>query len=375
MINLRYHIVSITAVFLALGIGVALGGTFLDQATVDVLNRNIRNAEDRIRETDKDNGRLSRQLTEAKQRDEALIVDGSAYLLADQLTDRPVLVVAAPGVARDEVDALRTVLFRSGANVQGTLELRDKLSFAGDPDPDVDLAAVLGLDEPTNDQLGAAVHEQLRTLLVAAGRVGDPVGPLEAGDDGEGSAGETELDPDVEEGDAVEADAEEADAVEAGAEEATGTTDPAPEDPAAVLRALLERDYVEFVPGPGFADDDALLAGTGHRYVFVGGPGITDAQNELLLSLLPDEEANGRLAATVASATQRADETDRVLSATIVARVRNDDVRRTLYNTSDELDTFAGLVAVVRTLVLMDSVAPGHYGQGDGASAVLPPDL
>ena len=31
MINLRYHIVSITAVFLALGIGTALGGTFLDR--------------------------------------------------------------------------------------------------------------------------------------------------------------------------------------------------------------------------------------------------------------------------------------------------------------------------------------------------------
>ena len=35
MINLRYHIVSITAVFLALGIGLTLGSTFLDRVTVD----------------------------------------------------------------------------------------------------------------------------------------------------------------------------------------------------------------------------------------------------------------------------------------------------------------------------------------------------
>ena len=38
MINLRYHIVSLIAVFLALGIGVAMGSTFLDRATVDNLN-------------------------------------------------------------------------------------------------------------------------------------------------------------------------------------------------------------------------------------------------------------------------------------------------------------------------------------------------
>jgi hypothetical protein len=33
MINLRYHIVSITAVFLALGIGLAFGAAFIDRAT------------------------------------------------------------------------------------------------------------------------------------------------------------------------------------------------------------------------------------------------------------------------------------------------------------------------------------------------------
>ena len=38
MINLRYHIVSITAVFLALAIGVVMGTSFLSRATVDLLN-------------------------------------------------------------------------------------------------------------------------------------------------------------------------------------------------------------------------------------------------------------------------------------------------------------------------------------------------
>ena len=48
MINLRYHIVSITAVFLALGIGVVMGTSFLGKATVDQLKTQISRAESRI---------------------------------------------------------------------------------------------------------------------------------------------------------------------------------------------------------------------------------------------------------------------------------------------------------------------------------------
>ena len=45
VINLRYHIVSITAVFLALGIGLAFGAAFIDRATVDQLERNLNRIE------------------------------------------------------------------------------------------------------------------------------------------------------------------------------------------------------------------------------------------------------------------------------------------------------------------------------------------
>ena len=57
MINLRYHIVSLTAVFLALASGVLLGGTYLDKYTVDQLDQSITNAEERIRETRAENDR------------------------------------------------------------------------------------------------------------------------------------------------------------------------------------------------------------------------------------------------------------------------------------------------------------------------------
>ena len=53
MINLRYHIVSIIAVFLALAIGVVMGTSFLGKATVDQLKTQISRAESRIDATEK----------------------------------------------------------------------------------------------------------------------------------------------------------------------------------------------------------------------------------------------------------------------------------------------------------------------------------
>ena len=41
MINLRYHIISIVAVFLALGIGLALGSTFVDTILVNELEDQV----------------------------------------------------------------------------------------------------------------------------------------------------------------------------------------------------------------------------------------------------------------------------------------------------------------------------------------------
>ena len=105
MINFRYHIVSITAVFLALGIGTILGSTFLDRYTVDQLDRNIRSAEERIDDTEAENRRLEERLDASTARDLAMIAASEVYF-GGLLTDRPVLIVAAPGVEQGTLDAV-----------------------------------------------------------------------------------------------------------------------------------------------------------------------------------------------------------------------------------------------------------------------------
>src|ERR671918_510521 len=61
MINFRFHIVSLTAVLLALGIGLVLGTTFLDDATVDELKDQLEGLEsDLNREGRRNAGRAAK---------------------------------------------------------------------------------------------------------------------------------------------------------------------------------------------------------------------------------------------------------------------------------------------------------------------------
>ena len=62
MISFRFHVVSITAIFLAIAIGVVVGSTYVDGAVVDRLERQIRTVEDNVAEVREENSRLEDQL-------------------------------------------------------------------------------------------------------------------------------------------------------------------------------------------------------------------------------------------------------------------------------------------------------------------------
>jgi hypothetical protein len=349
MINIRYHIVSITAVFLALGLGVALGSTFLDGATVDVLERNIKSAENRISATNAENDRLNDQLDKSNERDDSLILVGSEALLDGELQDLPVLVVAAPGVENGDTEVLASMLVRSGADFRGTLQLTEKLDFTGGMD--TDLATDLGLGDTDLATLKTAVRGSITDALLAAGLPLDDRGLVaDAPDDDDPLTTTSTTTP--------------------NGSVPGGTSVPDGEQPAAIT-ALIERGYLKVNVGPGYADDDPILESAGYRYVYLGAPELDAAQNDTLLNLLPS--TGPALPATVITGTQPAPLVDQTIDPTVVARVRASDDLRQRYNTVDDSDTFAGLVASIFTLRDMGAVSPGQYGQADGASAVLPP--
>ena len=62
MINFRYHLVSLTAVFLALGVGLLLGTTFLDDALENQLRSDLEELEHDLDRAGERNSELRQQL-------------------------------------------------------------------------------------------------------------------------------------------------------------------------------------------------------------------------------------------------------------------------------------------------------------------------
>ena len=158
MINFRFHLVSLTAVFLALGIGIAVGASVVDRATVDLLETRLEGVENRLDATDTENADLRRQLDEwatftDQTRDQAV---------AGRLEGVPVLLIGVQGIDRGPVEAFRQTLTASGATVLGTVWFTSKVRLEKDDDASA-LADVLGV-APRGAE---PVRRSMVSLLVA----------------------------------------------------------------------------------------------------------------------------------------------------------------------------------------------------------------
>lgn len=372
MINLRYHIVSIVAVFLALGIGTALGGTFLNSYTVDLLEQNISSAEDRIAATSAENSELEGAVASAEARERALLADAGGELLGDHLADVPILLVTAPGVAGEDTEELRLALLDAGADYRGAIELRDGLALEGDIDDR--LAEVVGLDPATPGLVREELIRSFQQSLLAAGaQPPDPAEPEAAPTTTAPAGSDTTVAPTT-----TLPETDPGAGAGAGATTVPEGDAPDPFDPLApdgmtppVITAMLEADLIRLTPGPGRADDDPVLEQTGYRFVFVGRPGLDAMANELLLQLLSADPDLDATPAVVVSATVPADAQDP--APTAVATVRADEDLVDRYSTVDDTDRFAGLVSTVLALEDLPGGTTGHYGEADGASSILPP--
>lgn len=125
MVSFRFHIVSLTAVFLALAIGIAVGASMVDRATVDRVERTLRNVQRRADATNRENDDLRAELT----RWDRFGDQGAEELVRGRLTDVPVVVVTVQGVDRGPLDELRTAFAAAGARLQGTVMFSSKLQL------------------------------------------------------------------------------------------------------------------------------------------------------------------------------------------------------------------------------------------------------
>lgn len=131
MIDFRYHIVSLIAVFLALSVGIVLGAGPLRDSIGDTLTGQVQD----LRE-DRDQLRVALETAERDVTERTTYLEESApVLLENTLTDRRVTVVTLPGTVTEDVEELRDRLARAGAEVVGEVAVTeawtdaDTLSF------------------------------------------------------------------------------------------------------------------------------------------------------------------------------------------------------------------------------------------------------
>jgi Copper transport outer membrane protein, MctB len=323
MINFRFHIVSLTAVLLALGIGLVLGTTFLDDATVDQLENQLKRLETDLRREGDRNAALQRQLDDFEDEAAGLDEQLGERLFDGLLQDDPVLVIAPAGIADESVDGVITALDQADADLAGVWKLTERLSL-DDDDEVTDLAAALELSTGDTDRLRNNLAMQLADVLFGAS------------------------DQNIQTG-----------------------LQPAPAEPGIAAR-LREAGFVEYELPEGADGDVVRLPAGGLRIAVVSGPGSAVPTGDVLLPILVDLASDDAVPVVAADPSLvpdgGSDDDGDEEQPRLVTAIRDDDELSQRISTVDDLDRVAGRVATMLALVDAEPGAPriGHYGTEDG---------
>jgi hypothetical protein len=120
MIDFRYHLVSIIAVFLALALGIVLGATQLQRTTVDVLQSTSDSLSRQLTAAEAERGSYQMQSNAAEQ----FLQTAEPTLLHGRLTGQRVVLITEPGAQSSVIDGVKQAVIDAGATVSGQLALQ-----------------------------------------------------------------------------------------------------------------------------------------------------------------------------------------------------------------------------------------------------------
>jgi hypothetical protein len=328
LLNFRYHVVSLVAVFLALSIGVIMGTTVLDRALVDRLEDQQQLLRDDIAEARETNATLT---AEVEQQQDA-VAQLAERMVPGALADVPVVLVGVRGAEPEGLDELRSELEVAGADGRGELWLTERFTLPAAEDA---LALADAVDE----------DPELAPSELRAAAIADLAAELRTGVAEEGA------DTDEATGEGLREDGE-PEAAEDG-----------------VIDALVAEGFLELEAPADTAAVAALPRGT----VAVVVAGDADpALGARLVAELGGGDAGAPLAVVVAE--QRTDAADGgTTPASVVARVREDDAVAGTVATVDNLGADVGRLAVVLAAADASEGVVGDFGTGPGATRLLPP--
>jgi hypothetical protein len=315
MINFRFHLVSLVAVFLALTIGIVVGATIVNQQIVNGLNNRI----DRVQKSTDTQRAENHQLETTNKDQDDYIQSVAPWVVEGRLTAVPVVVIAEQGIDPGTVRDLVTLLQDAGAQSPAIVWLQSKWLLTNPTDRSR-LASMVG-DASGSSQLRV---DGLDALADRLGRNASSAAGTSV------STSRTSVD--------ILDSLESAGFVKVEAVGASGTTD------------------LSTYPTPGprvvvLGGDDSNLAGNS----------VVEPLSAALVSLQVPTIA-GEIAKTADSSTRGSSLTP------IVSNKRFDHA----VSTVDDVDLVQGRVAVVLATEEAGQAQFGHYGYGKGADRATP---
>ncbi len=313
MINFRYHVVSLTAVFLALAIGLVVGTAALNGPVADSLKS-------QITALNKDNSNKRDQINQYREeinRSQDFAAQIAPTVLTGKLSGRKLAVLALPGTDQyaDKVIAMLTI---AGATITAKVTVQDKFF-----DPAIELELL--------DLASESSQPTIRTEEL----------PLNS------NGVET-------------ASAQLAMALlqRAGTSAQPAVTQPTAGDVTAVLTAYTKASYI--------AVDDKAVGGADATVMITGAPAVDKDATKKAQSLvtMATEFSNARPLVVAG---------DGVGDGNLISAVRGDPTLVKEISTVDNASTVDGQVATaMATAERVVDNRIGQYGLGGGASALVP---
>lgn len=169
MISFRFHLVSLVAVFLALGLGVLAGTTVLNRGIITVLERQT----NELRETSADLRERVERLSEEARMWSGFGDQAMKHLLDGRLPGTDVILITQEGTDGAGIQGVRTALDEAGAELRAVLSVNRRMTLERGSDRQA-LAEALGSSTEDPGDLQAEAAEAL-AIRLAFGSTGDDV--------------------------------------------------------------------------------------------------------------------------------------------------------------------------------------------------------
>jgi hypothetical protein len=172
VISLRYHIVSIVAVFLALALGIVVGTTALNGP----ITTNLRHQVDSLTSQNKTSAQQIKDLQAQVDNSQKFATAYGSAITKTTLVGSSVLIVGMPGADTSVKDDLSKQIATAGGKVSGRVQLTSAYT---DPKRAADITSFVtqvhpvGLTLPTTDDAGTLGGALLSFVLLGKGQASD----------------------------------------------------------------------------------------------------------------------------------------------------------------------------------------------------------